>query len=668
MKKNQIISWFLTFSATLITLSAFCSPTFAAQTTPFSGVALINDFNQGRIERADVISQFSEAAGIPSLDAENLVGSILDNPNISQGLGGDILTGFGRDGAGLPDISNLTQMIDGVTEQLSEFSKIKDILRETARGKISSELGLNLTQLENAEELFSAEDIGEIFENPLITDALDNLDIPNLNIEDITGQFKAVAEIFSNPQALIDAGIEQVTAEILNSVKEAAPELFAKLATAFGGEENLAASLNDLFNGGDGTDGVTPAEPNDPANCTPMCTQSCGKCAPDIHNNHVNIRTHTSAQFSYYKSWLVNSYFIENLTKALMGMTNELVTGAMQQVQIAGTFFDAKHQLETERLQQTLVARAHKDYHPSEELCAVGTNMRAFGISKRKADLAGVTIATRMNDRQSNVIDGISQEGVGTDTRARIDLFIEKFCNKTDGGSDGSDQFGLGLLCANSTPDPAQINADVNFTSTVENKLTLDIDFSTSGNASPDTENILALGANMFANDTLPIITEQQLERNPDLLNTYIDLQSKALLRSIAQHSYASIVGMRAEGDGASAPFLKAMLKDSGVNDNEITQMLGENPSYFAQEEIMTKTLYQNPDFYSNLYDKPANVERMGTALLALEIIQDRNIYDSLLRSEAVLAALVETKLLKERRRVGADLGGLKLTGRKRGN
>jgi len=40
-------------------------------------------------------------------------------------------------------------------------------------------------------------------------------------------------------------------------------------------------------------------------------------------------------------------------------MTNQLTATSMQQVQIIGSFFDAKHQLETQRMFQQMTAEAH---------------------------------------------------------------------------------------------------------------------------------------------------------------------------------------------------------------------------------------------------------------------------------------------------------------------
>jgi len=72
--------------------------------------------------------------------------------------------------------------------------------------------------------------------------------------------------------------------------------------------------------------------------------------------------------------------------------------------------------------------------------------------------------------------------------------------------------------------------------------------------------------------------------------------------------------------------------------------------------EILTKKLYQSPKFYSDLYDKPANVLRKDVAIQAAELMQKRDIYRSLLRSEITLATMLETALLSEQENLKNEL------------
>lgn len=399
-----------------------------------------------------------------------------------------------------------------------------------------------------------------------------------------------------------------------------------------------------------------PGPDGKPGDCDKGCP-SCRQCDDDINLHHRTIRAHTTAEFEAHRNWITTTFFLEYMRPAMQMMTSQFSANMMQQVQIIGTFFDAKHQLETQRLFQQMTAEAHRDYQPSEGMCAIGTNTKSLAASERRSNLAQAVFANRLSQRQLSTGDNISRSGEESDRKSRVEDFIKKFCIKTDYAE------ALNLLCKGGNSKKHMRNMDVDFTSAVENRLTLDLDFTDKGNNSDptdDEEEIFALGNNLFGNVVLPtmknlLISNRRGDPYPAAY-WYLDLRSVAAKRSVAQNSFAAVTGMKAEGDEEVAPFLKAVLAEAGINPNEIEPRLGEKPSYFAQMEVLTKDLYQNPNFYANLYDKPVNIERKAAALQAIELMQDRDIYKSLLRSEAVLATLVETLILQEHDRLNAEL------------
>ena len=115
---------------------------------------------------------------------------------------------------------------------------------------------------------------------------------------------------------------------------------------------------------------------------------------------------------------------------------------------------------------------------------------------------------------------------------------------------------------------------------------------------------------------------------------------------------------MSGPGQPQTREFLGAVLTELGVPANEVYQLIGERPSYYAQLEIMAKKIYQNPDFYANLYDKPANVARKGVALKAIELMLDRAIFESQLRQEMAMSVLLSSRLRSTFRDVNKDLPG----------
>ena len=263
-----------------------------------------------------------------------------------------------------------------------------------------------------------------------------------------------------------------------------------------------------------------------------------------------------------------------------------------------------------------------------------------------------------------------------SDTKTRVIAFRENFCEPTDNAGQ------LNNLCTGATAPRETINKDVDFTRTVDSVLTMDLDFSAdsalgSPDITPDETAAFAMMANLFANRTMPAMGDRILadtQGNPrEAAYKYMDLRSVTAKRSVAQNSISAIMAEKASGDKhiEYAPFLKSAIEELGVEEipasapggagavsveEQLNFLVGDNPSYFAQMEVLTKQLYQNPVFFTELYDKPVNVLRKRAAIRAIGLMQDRDFYNSLLRSEAVLSVALETMLTEEHDRVYRNL------------
>lgn len=324
---------------------------------------------------------------------------------------------------------------------------------------------------------------------------------------------------------------------------------------------------------------------------------------------------------------------------SFMHMTTQISTFMIQQVQIIGTFFDAKHQLETQRLLQQKTAQAHKDYHPSEQMCEIGTFVRDLANSEIRTDVTKRGLMNSMFDRANMTGDAQTAE-VGMDEETKRRAFLDTFCNSANNANQNS------IICKG-TYDPAQVNADIDFTRSIDVPLTLDIDM-TDDVVTTDEENIFAFLDYIFMHERFP-----WLSKNRPVLFSFIepyqDMRSLMALRSVAKNSFTEIIAQKTAGpngeDDNVGPFLKAMMREFGIPDDQIEKEIGKNPSYYAQMEILTKKIYQHPEFIANLYDKPTNVKRIRAALTAIKLMQDRDIHDALQRREMLMSILLEIQL-----------------------
>ena len=330
---------------------------------------------------------------------------------------------------------------------------------------------------------------------------------------------------------------------------------------------------------------------------------------------------------------------LEAWLEAFQQMTAELNSNMMAQVEAIGMFFDAKHQLESQRIFQRRTARAHKDYHPSVQMCEIGTMVRDLANTERRSDLTAVAMQRHMIDRALQSGDVKTVIGNSSDEITRVTQYINDFCNIQDNAQQND------LLCQGVSAGADQQNKDINFTQTLDAPLSLDIDM-LDDFILPDEQNIFALLDYIFLNDALPF-TAQSKSTLKKYVMPYMDMRSIVAMRSVAQNSFANFIALKTAGpeENTAAPYLYALMDEMGVTAEEIERVLGERPSYYAQMEVLTKKIYQDPKFFANLYDKPANVKRIRAAMSAIKLMQDRDIHESMMRREMLLSMILELKL-----------------------
>lgn len=410
------------------------------------------------------------------------------------------------------------------------------------------------------------------------------------------------------------------------------------------------------------------------AGCNPCKWSNCGdvmSARSMVMQHHVtgrtNILNHIANEFNQHRNWLTDTFFKQQVLPALQAMTEQLSAVAMHQVFIVGTFFDAKQQLETQQLFQELQVNAHRDYQPSEDFCWFGTAARSLAPSEQRSRFSAAALSARQLGRQlgnANLSGGLKRD---QDRDSRWEAFVTKYCDPRDNNwEEDVAGTGLRLACGSGGGTSERINIDIDFTRLIEEPRTLNVSFADSAAASPDEQDVLALGSNLYGHDVLTRNINSEYLRNRQYQQLYMALRSVAAKRAVAENSYNSIVGLKSSGSsdsaaGGSAPrtreFLAAIVKELGVTDPaQVYEMIGQEPSYFAQLELLAKKIYQNPDFYANLYDKPANVARKSVALKAIELMLDRAIFESQLRQEMAMSVLLSAKLNPLYKEVNEDL------------
>jgi hypothetical protein len=390
-----------------------------------------------------------------------------------------------------------------------------------------------------------------------------------------------------------------------------------------------------------------------------------------------------TARLGRHEDWLIDFLFLPNILPAMMAMTEELSAVMMQQMFIVGTFFDANLQLETQRLYQELTAEAHKDYHPSVGMCVFGTNVRSLANVDRRSDVMLAVLSERSLKRQLGNAD-VNAVDKSEDLEGRLAQFIGTYCDEDDNNkvrgnvidnagnaTAASNMTGLRVVCNNGGNVDDRINKDIDYTRLVEIPLTLDVDFDDNpANPTADEEDIMALASYLYAHDIPKRYPSSSLSifQNQD---EYMDLRSVVAKRSVAETSFFAISAMKARGRPAAGggggsgsaedtfTYMQSLLEQLGMDMSYVTDIYGENPSYLAQMEILAKNIYQRPEFYTELYDKPANVERKSVAMQAIDLMLERDLFKSQLRTESLISVLLEMEVMKKQEEVMNDIANL---------
>ena len=347
----------------------------------------------------------------------------------------------------------------------------------------------------------------------------------------------------------------------------------------------------------------------------------------------------------------------QNYVGAFMRMAQQFSAVMMQQVAIVGTFFDAKQQLETQQELQKLQAEAVKDYHPDAQMCQFGSFVKSVAKTEEKAAFDKLALNAILMNAYVNKEHGSTSEGAPLDVRARIKQFREVYCDPKDNNDglanmcDHDQKYGEGDVGAS---DAERMNKDIDFARTIDAPMTLDIDF-TNPDLSDDEEDVIALARQLYWPDALASTNKDNLS---NFYSEYMNARQVMAIQSVAHNSFTEIVALKSKSapndptDTEGTAFMKSLMREFGLTDEEIDQMLGEFPSYYAQMEVLTKKTYQAPSFYTNLYTKPANIGRIGTSLEAIKIMQGRDHYEAALRKEMLTSLMVEEALAKHQESV----------------
>jgi len=343
-------------------------------------------------------------------------------------------------------------------------------------------------------------------------------------------------------------------------------------------------------------------------------------------------------EITKHRHWISEDFAIKWFIPELMILTQNMSAVAHDHAAAIGRLIDAKNQLETQKSIELMKFKAYKKYQPSETFCWFGTNIRNLHSAEAKANINTNALNHHALTRQ---VGEKNTSGAGSKTEdfaARWKNFTTNYCNVKDNNY-SSNTTGLALACTEGSAPVERQNLDLKYTQLIETQSTLDIDL-TKEPTSLMAKDIMALGTNLYGSDALTraigFMSTEAAQKN------YLALRSIAAKRNVAQASYNAIIGLKSKGsDNSTKKFLAELIKGVGGDPQE----LDDHPSYYAQLEILAKRIYQNPHFYTNLYDTPDNIARKSAALKGIELMLERAISESEARQEMLMSVLLASHL-----------------------
>lgn len=361
---------------------------------------------------------------------------------------------------------------------------------------------------------------------------------------------------------------------------------------------------------------------------------SCATCSTYVDAMKKELKTH--------QDWMDSDWWKKNVEPALKKLSDEVRNAILLQTVALGSFLDAQNLMGATRALQESTANSLKTYTPSDTICKFGTLSRSLALSQAKGEANQLVLSKRSLNRQMGHAQMASSPGMQQDKSARLEQFRKDYCDPQDFGT------GMKEMCAASAASDTRHNIDINFTRAVDTKSTLDIDF-TNATATDDEKDILALANNLYAHQVFTRINAEELKStsSKDTQSTILDQRSVIAKRSVAENSFNEIIGQKSKGSPGSKAYFLKVLESLGLSSADADKYLGAEPSYDAQMEVLTKKLYQDPVFYANLMDSPANVNRQYAALQSFGLMQKRDIFETVTRSEMLMSLLLEMEIAK---------------------
>ena len=362
----------------------------------------------------------------------------------------------------------------------------------------------------------------------------------------------------------------------------------------------------------------------------------------------------------YRRDFIMDSFYTNTVEPDFKSVADEMGNAVRMRISAWGAMIDASIMNDTLKDLGVVTSQSLQGYTPSEQICRIGTLSRGLASSESKMDADRIVLSDGGLNKNLGRAYSISASGLGLEFESRLREFVEKFCSLKD-NNDAMD----GLCHIASPVVDWKHNRDIDYTRLLGYGTTINADL-TDTNGTWDESNLFAMGHYLYGHrQPTRRISYAELSSAGNSEELYAEYRSVAARRAAAQNTYNTLTAMKMAGSGGSEAYIKDVLQYIGISGTTADVFLGAktNPtdaavksSYNQQMNLLTKQIYQDPTFYANLMDSKANVKRTSAALQGIGLMQGRDTYRSMTRSEMLMAILVEM----EAREIANNVQGTK--------
>ncbi|MAQ70800.1 MAG: hypothetical protein CL565_01260 [Alphaproteobacteria bacterium] len=332
----------------------------------------------------------------------------------------------------------------------------------------------------------------------------------------------------------------------------------------------------------------------------------------------------------------------DHWTAALMGMTEQLSSGQMKQVETQASFTDSHNTTDVEIAANQQVADASEEMRPSEGLCERQTAASGLVSSDVKMRAAAESISQQNLTSTLNLPGTVGAQGPGV--RGERNLWQIQTIYQPGESMNGA----VGEATGVTPDDGTRIYGDL-FPNFYTQDTYPNVDFSDDVTTDEETD-LLAFYENICQTTSLPNPSPVLL-RDPQQQDILRDINDIAAVQGLACYSVSSQAALYQEGSGESADFIRAILaQGGGIDEDEMESIMGPNnrPSFMAQMKVLTHYMNNGAGQAAENVNHPADLQRKVVLQDAANLMLKYETYKTLKQTAANLVMINELDLRDE--------------------